>query len=327
MNPAAAPEVVSLGQRLRAETAVALAVHEHPDLDALGAAVGLLDIFRRLGVPARLHTDAVSSLPQVSFGPTPAEVTEAPLSPAHTLYALDAGDLGRLALNGAPAPGTTIVNIDHHHDNTRFGTVDVVMPLASSVSEIVCLLADVVGVPLSSRAAAALYAGVSFDSGHFRHASTSATTFRCAARLVEWGADPTAIYAELYEHRSLADLRLLSAAVRSLREVAGGRALVAVLTRDDFAAAAAGDADAEGIVEALLALEGVHVSALVKEQDDGPPSRVSLRSRGWDVSLLAAERGGGGHRQAAGFSADDTPKEVAEWLSSVLDGRLSTASS
>ncbi len=201
------------------------------------------------------------------------------------------------------------------------------MPQASSVSEIVCLLADELGLQPSAVAATALYAGISFDTGHFRHASTGPTTFRCAARLVEAGADPTAIYAELYERRSLADARLWAAAILHARVIAGGRALVSTLSRADFAGSGAADDAGEGLVEALRSLRGVQVAALVKEQDGAHRTRVSLRSSGWDVSALAAERGGGGHRQAAGFSSDDAPEEVAEWLSSVLDARLSTASS
>jgi len=220
-----------------------------------------------------------------------------------------------------------IVNIDHHHDNTRFGALNLVMPHASSVSEIVCLLADELGLRPSAMAATALYAGISFDTGHFHHASTGPTTFRCAAGLVEAGADPTAVYAELYERRTLAEARLWAAAMLHARVVAGGRALVSTLSRADFADSGAPDDAGDGLAESLRALHGVQVAGLVKEQAGAHRTRVSLRSSGWDVSALAAERGGGGHRQAAGFSSDDGPEEVAEWLSSVLDERLSTASS
>ncbi len=321
-------EVASVAGRMRAERAVAVAVHEHPDLDALGSAIGVLDVFRQIGVSAQLHIDDPSALPQVSFGLSADDISTAPAPAGCVLYALDAGSASRLALPGDGLPaGVTVVNIDHHHDNTRYGTVNLVLPNASSVSEIVCLLAEELALRLSVRAATALYAGISFDTGHFRHASTGPATFRAAARLVEWGADPHTIYAELYERRGLADLRLLAAAVRSVREALGGRVLVAVLTADDFAHLGAADGTAEGIVESLNSLRGVEVAALIKEQEQGPRCRVSMRSGGWDVSRFAAEQGGGGHRQAAGFSIDRPPEEVAEWLSSVLARRLSTASS
>jgi phosphoesterase RecJ-like protein len=319
-------ELRAVCRRLRAERSAAVAVHENPDLDALGSAVGLIDLLSQLGGTAALHVSAAEHLPRASFAPPAAAVVNGPPADDATLYAVDTGSLPRLALSLDGWHGD-IVNIDHHQDNTRFGALNLVMPQASSVSEIVCLLADELGLRPSPVAAAALYAGISFDSGHFRHASTGATTFRCAARLVEDGADPTAVYTELYERRTLADARLGAVAMLHARVVAGGRALVSTLTVADFVASGAADDAGEGLAEALRALRGVQVAAIVKEQGGAHRTRVSLRSSGWDVSALAAERGGGGHRQAAGFSSDDAPEEVAEWLSSVLDERLSTASS
>ena len=324
MTPA--EELHAVCQRLRVEKRAAVAVHENPDLDALGSAVGLMDLLSQLGAAAALHVSGAERLPQASFGPPTSSIVSGPPADDATLYAMDTGSLPRLALELDGWHGE-IVNIDHHHDNTRFGSLNLVMPQASSVSEIVCLLADELSLRPSPAAATALYAGISFDTGHFRHASTGPTTFRCAARLVEQGADPMAVYAELYERRSLADARLWALATLHARVVAGGRALVSTLTRADFVSSGASDDAGEGLVEALRALRGVLVAALVKEQDGDQRTRVSLRSSGFDVSALAAERGGGGHRQAAGFSSDDAPEEVAEWLSSVLDERLSTASS
>ena len=316
-----ADELRAVCARLRTERSAAVAVHENPDLDALGSAVGLIDLLGQLGAAAALHVNADQRLPQASFAPPAGAVVHGPPAGGATLYAVDTGSLPRMALSLGGWRGE-IVNIDHHHDNTRFGTLNLVMPQASSVSEIVCLLADELGLRPSPVAATALYAGISFDTGHFRHASTAATTFRCAARLVEDGADPTAVYAELYERRTLAEARLGAMAMLHARPAAGGRGLVSVLTLADYAACGAPQDAGEGLVEELRSLRGVQVAALVKEQGGAHRTRVSLRSNGWDVSALAAERGGGGHRQAAGMSSDDAPEEVAEWLSSVLDERL-----
>jgi len=101
---------------------------------------------------------------------------------------------------------------------------------------------------------------------------------------------------------------------------------VATLQRGDYAAAGAGEEETEGIVDSLRGVGGVEVAALVKEQSRGPRVRVSLRSNSHDVSEIAALRGGGGHRLAAGFSSDDGPGEVTAWLSSELEKRLLTAS-
>jgi len=154
----------------------------------------------------------------------------------------------------------------------------------------------------------------------------SATTFACAASLVEAGAEPHRIYQLLYESRTLASLRLWARAVAGARPAAAGRALIAALTAADFAATGARDGETEGVVDSLRSVAGVDVAALVRPRDSNG-ARVSLRSEGFDVSAVAALKGGGGHRQAAGFSTDGTVEEVAAWLSTELDRRLSTASS
>jgi phosphoesterase RecJ-like protein len=115
--------------------------------------------------------------------------------------------------------------------------------------------------------------------------------------------------------------------VQGATVVAGGRALVATLVRDDYAACDAGEEETEGIAESLRAVDGVEAAAVVREQSSGPRVRVSLRSSALDVSAIAALRGGGGHRLAAGFSSDESAEEVSAWLSSELARRLSTASS
>lgn len=322
---ALAADLAAVCRRMRAESRVGLAVHEKPDADALGAAGGMLDLFAQLGAEAHLYVDEAESLP-LEHLLLPAGGVVRSLPPAGlSLYALDCGSFPRLAL-ALEAWHGPLVDIDHHHDNTRYGDLVLLRPDASSTSEIVCGIARALGLTPSPAAATALYAGISFDSGHFHHGSTSADTFRCAAGLRELGVDVTAVYGELYERRTLGAVRLCALAVGGARQVAGGRALVGTLRRADYAAAEAGEEETEGIVETLRAVDGVEAAALVKEQSSGARVRVSLRSRAVDVSAIAATRGGGGHRLAAGFSSDDSPEEVSAWVSSELARSLSTAS-
>jgi phosphoesterase RecJ-like protein len=320
-----ARELEAVCEAMRAESQVAVAIHESPDGDAVGAVAGMLDLFGKLGVEALLFVDAGVVLPLADeFLPAGLVVEGSPPATA-TLYALDCGSAARLAVTLGPGRRRT-VNIDHHHDNTRFGDLNLVDGDASSTSELVCEIAARLGLRFSSSAAAALYAGVSFDTGHFQHASTSAATFACCARLVADGADPNRVYRLLYETRSLASLRLWSRAIGRARPAAAGRALLTLLTGDDFTATGASDDETEGIVDALRGVPGVEVAALVRPHGDGLV-RVSLRSEGFDVSAVAGLKGGGGHRQAAGFTTGGTVEGVTEWLSTVLDERLSTASS
>lgn len=319
-----AADLAAVCRRMRAERRVALAVHEKPDADALGAAAGMLDLFAQLGVTAELYVSAGELLP-LGDVLLPAErvVRGAPPEDA-ALYALDSGSPDRLAL---PSWGDVAVNIDHHHDNPCYGELAFVRGHASSTSELVCDIARALELRPSAQAAAALYAGISFDTGHFHHDSTAPSTFRAAAWLTECGADVRAVYTLMYERRSEASLRLWARAVGGARSVAGGRALLASVTSQDYEATGAGPDETEGVVDSLRGVDGVEVAALVKEQPDGARTRVSLRSETVDVSAVAALHGGGGHRLAAGFSSEDSPEEVIAWLSSELARRLSTASS
>jgi phosphoesterase RecJ-like protein len=318
-------DLAAVCRRLKTERRVALTVHERPDLDALGAAAGMLDLCAQLGVESRLYVDEGELLPlEERLLPTGA-VTRGLPAAGLPLYALDCGSFERLALPLKSWDGV-VVNVDHHHDNTRFGDVVFVRGTASSTSELVCDLARALGLQSARRTAEALFAGISFDTGHFRHDSTSAATFETAAWLVGLGVDVTRVYSMLYEQRSVAALRLWARGIAGARVVAGGRAMVATLQCSDYAAAGAGEEETEGIVDSLRSVGDVEVAGLVKEQSRGSRVRVSLRSNSHDVSQIAALRGGGGHRLAAGFSSEDSPEEVTAWLSSELERRLSTAS-
>lgn len=316
----------SVAARMRGERRAAIGVHVQPDADAAGAAAGLLDLFDQLGVPADVYINADEQLPLPELLLPPARVKRG-LPPADsTLYALDCGAKARIALPIDDWHGA-IVNIDHHGDNPGFGDLALIAPRASSTSEMVCELGDALGLTPSVAAARALYAGISFDTGHFRHSSTSPSTFTWAARLQSLGVDVTEVYRQMYEQRSFGALCLLACGVARVERLAAGRGLVAALSRDDFTACDADEADAGGIVEALRSCVNVEVAALVREDTAAARVKVSLRSHGLDVQAVAALRSGGGHTMAAGFSSDESLQEVTTWLCCELEKRLSTASS
>jgi len=317
-------DLAAVCRRMRSEKRVALAVHENPDVDAVGAAVGMLDLFAQLGVTAALHVNGDAPLPAAEYLP-PSSVVDGLPDAGLPLYALDCGSRTRVApaLN---AWGGALVNIDHHADNDGFGTLALVDTGASSTSEIVCDIARALSLIPGTEAAAALYAGISFDTGHFRHASTGPRTFSAAAWLADCGVDVTRVFERLYEQRPLVATRLWGRAVAAAQPLAGGRAMLAVVRRADYEATGASEHDTEGIVESLRAIAGVEAAALVREQTNGVRVRVSLRSDALDVSAVAALRGGGGHKLAAGFSSEDGVEEVTGWLSSELERRLSTVS-
>jgi phosphoesterase RecJ-like protein len=211
-----------------------------------------------------------------------------------------------------------VVNIDHHHDNTLFGTVNLVVADASCTAEIVAGLLDEAGIPLAEGAPLALYVGLVTDTGRFQYANTTPAAHRFAARLLEQGVQPALVFATIFESLPLARQRLLGLALGRAQVAGGGRLAVTWLARDDFDVTGADDASSDGVVDALRAIEGVELAALVREPRDrsGPARKVSLRSRagGLDCSAIARERGGGGHAGAAGFSTDESVEEIVAFL-------------
>jgi phosphoesterase RecJ-like protein len=238
---------------------------------------------------------------------------------SRVVVALDCANASRIG----DAPGlldraALVVNVDHHHDNSRFGAVNLIDADASSTAEMVRDLLAALDVPLTPEIAEPLYVGLVTDTGRFQYANTTPKALRLAAELMEAGADVHGIFREVYETVQFAKLKLLARALDHAKLFEGGRLVVSYLVRQDFVDAGAEEPYSEGIIDYLRQVEGSEMVGLIREppRDDGPAHRVSLRSSHdeVDVSAIARKAGGGGHRQAAGFSSEDTVPEIVEFL-------------
>jgi phosphoesterase RecJ-like protein len=211
-----------------------------------------------------------------------------------------------------------VIDIDHHHDNTRFGELNLIDSKASSTGELLSDLFRELDVTLTPEIAEALYIALVTDTGRFQYTNTTPKALRIAAELVEAGANVHQVFQDVYENVAFAKLKLLARALESARVYEGGRVIVADLQRGDFAAAGAEEPFAEGIIDFLRSVEGAEIVALIREPPtlNGPTRRVSLRTRGTgiDVSAIARKSGGGGHRQAAGFSSESSTDEIVDFI-------------
>jgi phosphoesterase RecJ-like protein len=235
------------------------------------------------------------------------------------LLALDCANDRRLGLDpGLLERASLVIVIDHHHDNTRFGRLNLVVPDASSTGEILRDLFAELGVRLTPEIAEALYIALVTDTGRFQYANTTPRTLRLAAELVEAGADVHRVFQGVYENVAFAKLKLLARVLDRAKVYEGGRLIVSVLEKEDFEQAGAEEPFAEGLIDHLRAVEGADVVALIREPPtaDGPTRRISLRTTAEDidVSAIARRSGGGGHRQAAGFSSEDSVDEITELI-------------
>ena len=144
---------------------------------------------------------------------------------------------------------SSVVNIDHHHDNSSFGAVNLIVAEASSTAEIVRDVLRELGVPLTPGIAAALYVGLVTDTGRFQYTNTTPKSLRLAAELVEAGADVHGIFQHVYETVQFAKLKLLARALERAQLFEGGRLVVSYLLKDDFEDVGAEEPYSEGIID------------------------------------------------------------------------------
>ncbi len=304
-----------------------LVTHENPDGDALGSLVAMQGVLRALG------KDSIMFIGRNEF-PLPYEyaffrfdglVSDIPHDISRrTIVFLDCGNVDR---NAVDVGGSQVVNVDHHHDNTCFGTINHVVPEASSTAEIVWDLMRGLGVELTPRIAEALYVGLVTDTGRFMYENTGPAAHLMAADLIKAGVDVHEIYRRLYEGVPEPKLALLTRALHRIQRFDGGRLTFARLTREDFAETGAEESYTEGIIDHLRAVEATKVAALERELTCGDKrgaSKVSLRATDGavDVSRIARAQGGGGHRQAAGFTTEMAPAELVVFLREAVAAQL-----
>ena len=306
---------------IRSHERFLVTTHENPDGDALGSILAMSLALEQLGKDAVLYLAGVIPLPHEYGFMKLGDLRRTPPDDAaeRVLLALDCANERRLGPDaGLLERAPLVVDVDHHHDNNRFGDVNLVVPDASSTGEILRDLFEELGVELTPEIAEALYIALVTDTGRFQYANTTPKALRLAAELVEAGADVHRVFRDVYENVAFAKIKLLARALAKARVVEGGRIIVSDLERADFAAAGAEEPFAEGIIDFLRAVEGTELVALIREPptQNGPTRRISLRTRaeGIDVSAIARKSGGGGHRQAAGFSSEASVDEITEFI-------------
>ncbi len=311
----------AVADAIRRDERFLIVTHENPDGDALGSILATSLALDQLGKDAVMYLAGTTPLPnEYEFMALDGLRRELPANvEERVVVALDCANRRRVGpdssfLDRAPL----VVDIDHHHDNTHFGTINLVDGGASSTGEILADLFAELDVRLTPEIAEALYIALVTDTGRFQYTNTTPKTLRLAARLVEAGADAHRVFQGVYENVAFAKLKLLARALERARVYEGGRVIVSVLLRQDFEEAGAEEPFSEGIIDHLRAVEGADMVALIREPptQNGPSRRVSLRTTAEDidVSAIARKCAGGGHRQAAGFSSELPVDEIVSFL-------------
>jgi len=312
-------DLQAVAAALRDHDRFLVVTHENPDGDALGSLLATTLALRRLGKDVEMYLGGSGSLPrEYAFMQLDGLRRDLPDDlEQRVLVAVDCAKADRIGPDPNPVErASLVIDIDHHHDNTRFGDLNLIVADASSTGEVLRDLIRELDVELTPDLAEPLYIALVTDTGRFQYTNTTPKSLRLAAELVDAGADLHAVFQQVYESVEFAKLKLLARALERARVLEGGLIIVSHLLRTDFAEVGAAEPYSEGIIDYLRAVEGAELAALIREppRDDGPTRRVSLRASvdELDVSAIARMFGGGGHRQAAGFSSDASIDAITE---------------
>ncbi|MCL2373232.1 MAG: tRNA pseudouridine(55) synthase TruB [Defluviitaleaceae bacterium] len=279
-----------------------LAGHVSPDGDAIGSCFGLALALDKLGKKVQVVLEPFSAKYNVIPGRELLYGGALDALDAQVFIALDVADFARLGNVGQVFQRAKhTVCVDHHETNSGFAEHNYIDPGASSTAEMTFRIIEKLIEP-DERIAAAIYAGIVSDTGGFRYRSTKSSTLEVAGRLMDFGIPFGEIYNELMFSHRFAAAKAFGLVLSNAQRAMGGRIVYSYVTRDVLAEIGADYTDLDGIVEYLRDTDGAEVSCFINERHTYGEVKVSMRSRGADVSRVAATLGGGGHQLAAGVT-------------------------
>lgn len=308
----------ALVDALRADGPVLICGHARPDGDSIGSVMAMAAALRRLGRPVRtVCADPAPPSFDVLPGMAALEITREVDATGATVVVMESGALSRTGVAGFEK-ASVIVNIDHHLGNTGYGTVNWFDEGAAACAEMVADAIDAIGVTWTSEIATHLYLALLTDTGGFRHSHISARSFELAKRCVLAGADPVRIGQVAYDSFSLGRVRLIGELLHGMRLDGDGRIAVLTLTPDVHERAGSAPDETEGLINLPFTAQAIRAVCMLRTDEDGV-TRVSLRSKGTvDVRAVAQRFGGGGHKNASGFTTPDPLPVVQDALLPLL---------
>ncbi len=283
-------------KKIESAPSITILSHLNPDADTLGTALG---IYALLSKDKRLKVEIVNASTELplylDFLPHFKKIKHHMDYADSLIISCDCGSVDRL---GFDLEGRDIINIDHHQSNTRYGSINVVIPEYASASQVAFALFKAL-CPIKADAATCFYTALLSDTRFFTTSSVNEEVFTVAQELVQAGALPDEIACHFTQRRPLSSLRILQRALSSLSLYHDAEIATLMVTKEDISAAGATVPDMEGVVDYARSLATVEIAIFAMELEKG--IRISLRSKKVDVSKVAMAFGGGGHKVAAGF--------------------------
>jgi len=299
-------------EAIRAAHNIMLTTHCSPDGDGIGSQLALYHALKDTGKNIYMHNrDGVPHI--YHFLPGSNAITEGEnftQKDIDLIISLDAGSISRLGFPDSFFKGRTLLNIDHHASNDRFGGINLLEIKACSTGAIIFELIERLGLELPAAAASAIYVTVLTDTSSFRNTATTAGAFDLAAKLIRAGAEPWPIAREVYESHSKEMIELLRTCLGTL-ELCDGRQSAWLHVNAAMYEHTGGDAqDTEGFIEYARSLQGIEIAVFIRPEIH-TGWKVTFRGKyDADVGTLAVSLGGGGHHHAAGCTMHGTFEEV-----------------
>jgi bifunctional oligoribonuclease and PAP phosphatase NrnA len=317
-------EVVSV---LREKETFLIVGHVNPEGDAIGSAVALALALRGIGKKAEvINRDPLPRQLAFLYYEGIVSQREAVTEAVDVMVVVDCGDLKRTGFfEGAPPPIDVLVNIDHHITNPRFGDVNWVVPEATATGEMIYDLLKRMQIPLTPLIATSLYTALLSDTGAFRYANTNGKSLRIGAELIEKGADPALIARGLFEIIRPEKLKLLGEVLARMELSPDKKVAWVEVTQAQLEKTKTIEADTEDFIDYPRLIKGVEAAVFFREVNPRQ-YKISLRSEGKiDVSALAMQWGGGGHRNAAGCTMAGSRDEIKNRVLSSVQAAVSAA--
>jgi bifunctional oligoribonuclease and PAP phosphatase NrnA len=301
-----------------------LTSHARPDGDSIGSQLAMAFALEALGKEVRLvNADAAPDHYREFPGVDRIEIAGRTDATADALIVMECSDLSRTGVAGLD--GHFIINIDHHVGNRMYGALNWFDESAAACGEMVFDVIHKLGVPLSPEIATHIYLAILTDTGSFHHSNITPRTFDICRQAVEAGVNPAAMARRVFDSNSFGKLKLIGALLASMELIDEGRLAVLYLDDEMLNACGCTHNDTEGVINLPLTAREIQAVVFFKAGPEGDV-RVSMRSKyDVDVRAVANHYGGGGHKNAAGFTvpgrlADVRPQIVERLVAAISEG-------
>lgn len=308
-------------KHLKESSSVAIFVHTNPDWDCIGSAMALRCALRSIGVKTDVFTEEPLSRHLTILDTDVIPYEEGAVAPDYECYcAVDVSGADRIGLwGGFFSEKEDTICIDHHYQVEPFGKLSYVESKRSATGELIYEMLILGGFEITNEIASYLYCAISSDTGSFQYASVNRRTYEIVIALTDTGINTTYLCSMLYERNTLTQLKLRAEAIDSIKLYKDGKIATAKLTLAVLEKYNASSSDADSLAQLPRSIDGVMISAFLKELPDGA-IRVNLRALGdFNIEPVARKFGGGGHRKAAGctfqgVSIDEAERQLVEEL-------------